>query len=116
MSAQSNSATVEYLATTTIGEKGQLTVPKEFRDDLGLGPGAPFAVLRLGDGLILLPEQRRFERLCDSISSALAHAGVHRDDLLAALPKARKRVLARHYGVLASKAAYPPRRKGRAYT
>jgi hypothetical protein len=29
--------TLEYLATTRIGEKGQLTVPKQFREDLGLG-------------------------------------------------------------------------------
>jgi AbrB family looped-hinge helix DNA binding protein len=40
-------STLEYLTTTKIGEKGQLTVPKEFRDDLGLGNGAPFAVPRL---------------------------------------------------------------------
>ena len=50
---------LEYLTTTMIGEKGQLTVPKQFREDLGLEAGAPFAVLRLGDGLILLPEQLR---------------------------------------------------------
>lgn len=43
--------TLEYLTTTKIDEKGQLTVPKQFREDLGLGNGAPFAVLRLGDGL-----------------------------------------------------------------
>jgi len=52
---------LEYLTTTRIGEKGQPTVPKQFREDLGLATGAPFAVLRLGDGLILLPEQRRFD-------------------------------------------------------
>ena len=52
---------LEYLNTTKIGEKGQLTVPKQFREELGLEAGAPFAVLRLGDGLILLPEQRRFD-------------------------------------------------------
>ena len=39
---------LEYMTTTKIGEKGQLTVPKQFRDELGLGIGAPFAVLRLG--------------------------------------------------------------------
>src|SRR2546425_7620321 len=50
------SAAVEYVATTRIGEKGQFTVPKQFREELGLGAGAPFAVLRFGDGLILLPE------------------------------------------------------------
>jgi AbrB family looped-hinge helix DNA binding protein len=58
-------ATLEYLMTTKIGEKGQRTVPKRFRKDLGLGTGAPLAALRLGDGLVLLPEQKPFERLCE---------------------------------------------------
>jgi len=88
--------TLEYLTTTKIGEKGQLTVPKQFRQDLGLGTGAPFAVLRLGDGLILLPEQRRFEHLCQKVSSTLT--GLTTEDLLATLPEARNRVYARHYG------------------
>jgi AbrB family looped-hinge helix DNA binding protein len=90
--------TLEYLTTTKIGEKGQLTVPKQFREDLGLGNGAPFAVLRLGDGLILLPEQRRFEQLCQQVSSSLTAAGVTSDDLLATLPEARNRVYERRYG------------------
>jgi hypothetical protein len=34
--------TLEYLTTTKIGEKGQLTVPKQLREDLGLGNGAPW--------------------------------------------------------------------------
>ena len=90
--------TLEFLATTRIGEKGQLTVPKQFREDLGLGTGAPFAVLRLGDGLILLPEQQRFEQLCEQISSKLAAAGLKPKDALAPLNEARTRVYARHYG------------------
>lgn len=89
---------IEYLTTTRIGEKGQLTVPKEFRKDLGLSTGAPFAVLRLGDGLVLLPEQRRFETLCERISTALTEAGVMPEALLGTLPEARKRVYARRYG------------------
>ena len=91
-------ATLEYLTTTKIGEKGQLTVPKQFREDLGLGNGSPFAVLRLGDGLILLPEQKRFEQLCQQISSSLISAGVAPADLLATLPEARNRVYERSYG------------------
>lgn len=90
--------TLEYLTTTKIGEKGQLTVPKQFREDLGLGNGAPFAVLRLGDGLILLPEQQRFEQLCERVSANLTSAGLASDDLLATLPEARNRVYARLYG------------------
>jgi AbrB family looped-hinge helix DNA binding protein len=89
---------LRYLTTTKIGEKGQLTVPKQFREDLGLGNGAPFAVLRLGDGLILLPEQQRFEHLCQRVSGNLTAAGLTPEDLLATLPEARDRVYARHYG------------------
>ena len=88
---------LRYLTTTKIGEKGQLTVPKQFREDLGLGTGAPFAVLRLGDGLILLPEQQRFEQLCEQISSALTDAGVTPQSVLGTLSTARKRVFERRY-------------------
>jgi AbrB family looped-hinge helix DNA binding protein len=93
----SRQATLEYLTTTRIGEKGQLTVPKQFRKDLGLGTGAPFAVLRLGDGLVLLPEQKRFERLCEHISASLSRAGVTPEEALASLPEVRKRLYDRRY-------------------
>lgn len=89
---------LEYMTTTKIGEKGQLTVPKQFRKDLGLGIGAPFAVLRLGDGLILLPEQRRFDQLCERVSSSLTAAGLTTEDVLATIPEARNRVYTRRYG------------------
>jgi len=93
-----HNTTLEYMTTTKIGEKGQLTVPKQFREDLGLGAGAPFAVLRLGDGLILLPEQRRFEQLCERVISSLTAAGLMSEDILATIPEARNRVYARRYG------------------
>jgi len=89
---------LEYLTTTKIGEKGQLTVPKQFREELGLGNGAPFAVLRLGDGLILLPEQKRFDQLCAKISSTLTGAGITPKALLATLPETRQRIFERRYG------------------
>jgi len=105
--------TLEYLTTTKIGEKGQLTVPKQFREDLGLGNGAPFAVLRLGDGLVLLPEQQRFEQLCEQVSTRLSRAGLTSDDLLATLPAARDRVYARRYGTKSSPSA--ARRRSRTH-
>ena len=93
---------LEYLTTTKIGEKGQLTVPKQFREDLGLEAGAPFAVLRMGDGLILLPEQQRFDQLCEAISASLTAGGVTTEAVLATLPETRRRVYARRYGAAAS--------------
>jgi AbrB family looped-hinge helix DNA binding protein len=102
--------TLEYLTTTKIGEKGQLTVPKQFREDLGLGTGAPFAVLRLGDGLILLPEQQRFEHLCERMSSVLSGAGITPAAMLATLPQAREQVFERRYGAVNTRKATLRRR------
>ncbi len=102
---------LEYLNTTKIGEKGQLTLPKQFREELGLEAGAPFAVLRLGDGLILLPEQRRFDALCERISSTLTAAGVTADDVLATLPQTRERLFERRYGAEKTTAVSVSRRK-----
>ena len=92
---------VEYLATARIGERGQLTVPKEYRDELGLAPGAPMTVLRVGDGLILMPEQARFRALCEAIGSALEGGGITESALQATLPEARRRVFDRRYPRLA---------------
>ena len=41
MAASVKTTAVEFVGTTKIGEKGQLTVPKQFREDLALGAGAP---------------------------------------------------------------------------
>jgi len=97
----SNSPRVEYIGDTRIGEKGQLTIPKQYRDELGLDAGAPVAVLRVGEGLILIPEQKRYRRLCESIMSVLARRRLTPKDMLDSLPEARSRVYARRYPALA---------------
>jgi AbrB family looped-hinge helix DNA binding protein len=104
---------LEYLTTTKIGEKGQVTVPKQFRENLGLGTGAPLVVLRLGDGLILMPQQERFERLCSEISSALTANGILPKAVLATLPKARERIFERRYGRGATEETALQRRSSR---
>ncbi|MFZ3264297.1 MAG: hypothetical protein WA172_09880 [Terriglobales bacterium] len=41
---------------------------------------------------------KRFQNLCERVSSSLAVAGLTPEDILATLPEARKRVYARRYG------------------
>ncbi len=89
---------IEFLTATKIDEKGEITVPKQFREDLGIGIGARVGVLRVGDALVVLRERRGFERLCGRVRSALTEAGVTRGEFLATLPEVRKRVFARRYG------------------
>ncbi|MBI4602168.1 MAG: AbrB/MazE/SpoVT family DNA-binding domain-containing protein [Planctomycetes bacterium] len=93
---------VEYLATTRLGERGTMTLPKEYRDALNLGTGAPLTILRVGDGLILMPEQKRFEQLCEAIAARLEDAGVSEAALQATLPEVRERLVRRRYPELFS--------------
>ena len=92
---------VEFLMTAQLGEKGQLTVPSEYRDALQLEKGAQVAVLRLGGALLLIPEHAYFRQLCDRIAGVFANLGITEADLLATLPEARQRVFERRYPELA---------------
>ena len=88
---------VEYLATTRLGERGTMTLPKQYRDALKLETGAPMTVLRIGDGLVLIPEQKRFDKLCDSIATRLENAGVTEATLQATLPEVREELTRKRY-------------------
>lgn len=93
---------VEYLVTTRIGERGTMTLPKDYRDALHLETGAALTVLRIGDGLLLIPEQKRFDELCDSIAGKLERAGVTEAALQVTLPEVRDRLVGKRYPELLS--------------
>ena len=101
--------TVEFLATTRLGEKGQLTVPKEYRRSMALDAGAPIAVVQIGNALLLIPEQARFRDLCDRVARAFSSHGMTTAEVLSTLPEARERVYERLYPDLAKR----KRRKAR---
>ena len=92
-----NSESIDYLMTTRLGERGTMTLPKEYRDALNLEAGSPVTLLRLGDGLLLIPEQKRFEQLCESISKRLESVGVTEAALQATLPEVRQKQMQRRY-------------------
>lgn len=105
--------TVELLATTRLGEKGQLTIPKGYRQSLALDAGAPFAVVQIGNALLLIPEQARFRELCDRVADAFSSRGIEAADVLATLPEAREVVYARLYPELAKRRQKAKNRKPR---
>ena len=100
----SESLPVEFLTTTQVTDKGQLTVPSQYRDALQLEKGSQVAVLRLGGALLLIPEHAYFRQLCDRIASVFANLGITEKDMLRTLPGARQRVFERRYPELAKPA------------
>src|SRR5262249_54862093 len=92
---------VVYLTTARLGEKGQITIPKEYRDACALESGAPITVLQLGSALLLIPEHIRFRQLCDRVATTLASHGIQAEEILATLPEIRDRIFAHTYPHLA---------------
>jgi bifunctional DNA-binding transcriptional regulator/antitoxin component of YhaV-PrlF toxin-antitoxin module len=108
-SPEETSLPVEYLTTTRLGEKGQITLPKAYRDTVALEVGAPITVLQLGSGLLLIPEDTRFRALCDRIATTFARHGVEAEALLGTLPDTRERVVTQHYPQLVERERARPR-------
>ena len=108
---EETSVPVEYLTTTRLGEKGQITLPKTYRDAVALGTGAPITVLQVGSGLLLIPEDTRFRALCDQIATTFSRHGKQAQELLETLPEARQRVFARNYPQIAAQERPRTRRK-----
>lgn len=88
---------VDYMMTTRLGERGTMTLPKEYRDAVNLDTGAPMTILRIGDGLLLVPEQKRFEQLCESLSARLENAGITEVALQSTLPEVREELTRKRY-------------------
>lgn len=63
------------LGATVLGERGQVVIPKEFRDKMGLEAGSRLVVMQHGDGpicLIKADEMKEFVKgMYDKINSVL---------------------------------------------
>ena len=75
-------------------ERGQLTIPYEYRKELGLGKEDVLNVLKIGDVLILVPRQLAGDVLSKKIESAMKKKGLTLRDLLNNLREQRKRCAA----------------------
>lgn len=72
-------------------ERGQLTIPYEYRKDLGLGKEDVLNVLKVGDVLILVPRQLSGDALSRKIETTMKKKGLTLDNLLSNLREQRKR-------------------------
>jgi AbrB family looped-hinge helix DNA binding protein len=82
-------------ATTTLSSKGQVVIPEEIRDRLGLRAGAQFVVLGDRDVVILkviqAPDRAEFSEIVGRARKAAKRAGLKRKDVDRAVRRVRNR-------------------------
>ncbi len=83
------------LSTTKMSSKGQVVIPEEIRDRLGLKPGAQFVVLGDKDVVILktltAPSMSEFDSIIKEARSQARKSGLKRKDIGTAIKKVRRR-------------------------
>ena len=80
-------------ATTKMSSKGQVVIPEEVRDALGLKAGSKFVVVGEGDVIILKvitpPSMSDFDDIIKEARRQARQAGMKRSDVTAALRAVR---------------------------
>ncbi len=83
------------ISTTKLSSKGQIVIPEEIRERLGLKTGDQFVVLGDGDVVILKaitePSKSEFSRMLTQARLAAREAGLAKADVKDAVEKARRR-------------------------
>lgn len=87
---------------TQVNESGQLAIPAEYRDELGLVPGASVTLVRLGDSLLVIPDSAELEGAFNRVASFFKSVGVSDEDVIAELACIRQEEFARRFPHLAS--------------
>lgn len=72
-------------------ERGQLTIPYEYRKELGIGKEDVLNVLKIGDVLVLVPRLLSGDVLSKKIEVSMKKKGLTLENLLKNLREQRKR-------------------------
>jgi len=86
---------MSIVATTKLSSKGQVVIPEDIREKLGLKTGDQFVVLGQGDAVILKiispPPLSEFRPLLKKAKAEAKAKGLKQKDLANALKKARSK-------------------------
>lgn len=74
---------------TSLRQRGQITIPQPFREELLLKTGDVMTFLKIGEALILTSKQSRLPELVDRMIQKMEAEGLTLADMLAGLEEER---------------------------
>ena len=86
-----NFATIPRSARVRI--RGQITIPREIREEMDLEEQATVNIFRVGKALLMTPKRLQRSTLAKEVEREMKRQGLSLEDLLADLKSQRKRYL-----------------------
>ncbi len=74
-----------------VAQRGQITLPKAFRDAYAIREGDVLTVVDIGDALVLAVGRTGIDRIADELAAELAARGETLESMLDAVREARER-------------------------
>ncbi|MGH7900208.1 MAG: AbrB/MazE/SpoVT family DNA-binding domain-containing protein [Thermodesulfobacteriota bacterium] len=86
------------IITTRVGEKGQITIPTEYRRAYNIDKDSQLLLIQIGDALMIVPQDDALERISKDIQDAIYGTGGTSKEAKAKLEKVRKKLFKELYG------------------
>lgn len=86
-----------------IQEKGQVTLPTQVREKLGLKKGDLVAVMETAEGILISPQEIVATKALDRIGEALKEKGVSLEELIESGREKRSSLIGKLYGIQTNK-------------
>jgi bifunctional DNA-binding transcriptional regulator/antitoxin component of YhaV-PrlF toxin-antitoxin module len=89
------------VALTRLGAKGQLTLPTQYRRALSLSEDAAIVLVRVGDTLVIAPQDEAWDAVTRRLEAQMQRAGSSVEELIAAAGEARAEIAREQFDVSA---------------
>ena len=86
-----------------VQEKGQVTLPSEVREKLGLKKGDLVAVMETNEGILISPQQIVATKALDRIGEVLKEKGLSLEALMESGREERGNIIEKKYGIRSAK-------------
>ncbi len=86
-----------------VQEKGQVTLPSEIRQSLGLKKGDLVSVIETDEGVLISPQEIIATKALDRIGEVLKEKGVSLEELIESGREERGSIIEKQYGIRSDK-------------